>query len=176
MFSRINKAIEVVLAVFAGVGLFVMMCLTAVDVIGRYGFNKSVFGSAEYTEILMVGIIFAGIALISASNEHITVTIFDDWIQRHAPGLQRWIVLLFMLTVYILITFQLYRTGFNAFESGKMTPVVGLPQWIIPMGAAALSTLGIALYVISMIHNRGQLGRRQGGLIKTASSHDSGGK
>lgn len=151
MLHRIRHLLEAALAVFCAVGLFLMMCLTAVDVIGRYGFHKSVFGSAEYTEILMVGIIFAGLALVTAKNEHITVTIFEGPLQRYAPGMQNWVVHVFTLAVYTLIAFQLYRTGRNSLESGKLTAVVSLPQWIVPMGAALLSMLGVILFAISII-------------------------
>ena len=80
------RMVEKVLAWIAGTGLLVMMLLTFADVIGRYGFNSSIFGTAEIVEILMVFTIFAGLAFITASNEHITVTIFEGWIRRHTEG------------------------------------------------------------------------------------------
>ncbi len=64
--EHLFKSIERVLAVLAGIALLIMMVLTFVDVIGRYGFNNSIFGTSEIIELLMVVVIFAGIAFVIA--------------------------------------------------------------------------------------------------------------
>ncbi|WP_180897921.1 TRAP transporter small permease [Martelella soudanensis] len=157
MFARIYKAIETVLAVLAGTGLLAMMILTFADVIGRYGFHHSIFGTAEYVEFLMVVTIFAGVAFVSAHNEHITVSIFESWYSLHFPNLQRWAVLMVTLLVYALMTFELYRHAGSLLKSGKMTAVLSQPQWLMPMAAAIFSTLGVALFAIAIIRSKGRL-------------------
>ena len=64
------------LALAAGGAMLVMVVLTCVDVIGRYGFHNSVFGASEMIELLMVAVVFGGLAFVTASDEHITVTLF----------------------------------------------------------------------------------------------------
>ncbi|MEC7761838.1 MAG: TRAP transporter small permease [Pseudomonadota bacterium] len=145
--------------ILAGTGLFIMMMLTFIDVVGRYGFHHSIFGTAEYVEILMVVTIFSGIAFISAGNEHITVNIFEAWVQRRIPNLQRWAVLAVTVGVYVLITYELFASAFSAMQSGRLTPVLALPQWILPMTAAVLSVFGLVLLLGAILHTRGHLGR-----------------
>ncbi|MBI1291408.1 TRAP transporter small permease subunit [bacterium] len=164
--ARIYRIIEAILAVVAGTGLLVMMVLTFVDVIGRYGFHKSIFGTAEYVELLMMVTIFAGVAFVSASNQHITVSIFQGWVDRHAPNLQRWVVLVFTLMVYALITYQFFNYGFSELRTGTLTPVLALPTWIIPVSAGVLSAFGVLLYASAIIHTRGRPEQLDAGVAK----------
>lgn len=157
MFARIYRGLETVLSIVAGTGLLIMMLLTFIDVVGRYGFHSSIFGTAEYVEILMVVTIFGGVAFVSAANQHITVSVFEPWVQNRFPNVRRWAVLVFTLLVYALMTWELYRHGFSALESGKLTPVLALPRWFIPMIAAVLSTIGVLLFASAIIQTRGRL-------------------
>jgi TRAP-type C4-dicarboxylate transport system permease small subunit len=61
----------------AGASLFGMMALTFVDVIGRKLFDNSVRGSLEVTELLMFGVIFAGLPLASLRGEHVLFDLLD---------------------------------------------------------------------------------------------------
>ena len=85
MLDRLFFLTARVLALIAGTALLVMMVLTFVDVIGRYGFHRSIFGTAEIVEYLMIFTIFAGLAFVTATNDHITITMFDGWIERWLP-------------------------------------------------------------------------------------------
>lgn len=151
------KKAEKLLAITAGMALFSMMLLTFVDVVGRYGFNRSIFGTAELIEFLMVFAIFAGMAIISVSNEHITVTIFEGWITKHIPNLQRWTVHVFTLIVYAGISYQLWVRCIDSFAEDKRTPVLDAPQWIMPASAAILSTLGVVLFFFALVRSKGRM-------------------
>lgn len=157
MFRHMFRNAAAVLAVIAGTALLVMMLLTFIDVIGRYGFHNSVFGAAEIIEYLMVIIIFAGLAFITATNDHITVTLFDGWIDRSIPELRRWTVIVFSVGCYGLITWELWRHGLDLWISGKRTPVLDWPQWIQPACGALLSTIGLVLMVAATVQSRGHL-------------------
>ena len=157
--KHIFKSIEWVLAVLAGIALLVMMMLTFVDVIGRYGFNRSIFGTAEMIEFLMVTVIFAGVAFITVGDQHIKVEIFEPWIKRRAPNLQRWAVLIFSLVVYAAIAWELYHHAADSLSSGKRTAVLDLPQWIMPAGAAFFSVIGVVLFFIAIVATRGHPAR-----------------
>lgn len=154
--NRIFKTFEWVLVVLASLALLVMMVLTFVDVVGRYGFNKSIFGTAEMIEYLMVVVIFAGIAFVTAGDQHIKVEIFEPWIQRRWHKLQRWMVLTFSALVYAGLTWELTAHAIDDFTSGKRTAVLDLPQWIMPGAAALFSAIGVVLFVTSIIKTRGR--------------------
>jgi TRAP-type C4-dicarboxylate transport system permease small subunit len=158
MLERIEALAGRALGVIAGLALLAMMLLTFVDVIGRYGFHRSIFGAAEIIEQLMMVTVFAGLAFITAKNEHITVTLFDFLIARHFDALQRWLSIAISVGCTALITWQMFEHGMDLLRSGKRTAVLDLPQWTQPMSAAVLSLVGFALLAVAVVRTRGRLG------------------
>ena len=57
--------------------LFVMMMITAIDVAGRYLFNKPLAGGFELTEMMLAALIYCGLPLVSKRREHIVIDTFD---------------------------------------------------------------------------------------------------
>lgn len=159
MLDRIIRATASILAFLAGTGLLVMMVLTFLDVIGRYGFNKSIFGTAEIVEYLMILTIFSGLAFVTATNDHITVTMFDGWIERWFSGLRRWLVIVFSIAVYSLMTWELLKHGLDHWLSGKRSAVLDLPLWIMPTLGGGLSVAGLFLILGVTVRSRGHLDR-----------------
>lgn len=158
MLQRIEGLASRMLGLIAGASLFAMMLLTFVDVIGRYGFHKSIFGAAEIIEQLMMLTVFAGLAFITAKNEHITVTLMEVLIERTIPGLQRWVSIAVSIGCTLLIAWQMVAHAIDLLRSGKRTAVLDLPQWHLPMSAAILSLIGFGLLVIAVVRSRGRLG------------------
>ena len=82
----IDRAIVPLLGYVAAAVMFTLMVLTCVDVIGRYFFNSPIPGGFELTEMLLAGLIFAGLPLVTLRNDHVTVDLFDpvvpDWLFR----------------------------------------------------------------------------------------------
>jgi TRAP-type C4-dicarboxylate transport system permease small subunit len=162
MLQRIEALAARVLGVIAGAALFAMMALTFVDVIGRYGFHRSIFGAAEIIESLMIVTVFAGLAVITARNQHITVSLLDTLIARRFAAPQRWASIAISVGCTLLITWQMFEHGLDQLESGKRTAVLDLPQWVQPMSAAVLSLAGFALLVAAVARTRGRLGATAG--------------
>lgn len=154
--ERIFKSIERVLAVLAGLALLAMMILTFVDVVGRYGFNNSIFGTSEMVEVLMVIVIFAGVAFVTASDKHIKVDLFAPWIGRVAPNFQRWAVHLFSLVIYAGLTYELGRHMLESLFSGKRTAVLDFPQWVMPGAAVLFSVIGVLLFAAAILATKGR--------------------
>ncbi|HTQ77596.1 MAG TPA: TRAP transporter small permease [Burkholderiales bacterium] len=145
------------LGVIAAAALFAMMLLTFVDVIGRYGFHHSIFGAAEIVECLMMVSVFAGLAFITARNEHISVTLLEPLVMRVMPGAQRWASLAMSAGCTLLICWQMFRHAQDLLASAKRTAVLELPQWLLPMSAAVLSLAGLALLLLAIARTRGRL-------------------
>jgi TRAP-type transport system small permease protein len=158
MLQRLEALAARVLGLIAGMALFAMMALTFVDVIGRYGFHHSIFGAAEMVECLMIVTVFAGLAVITAKNEHITVSLLDVVIARFMAAPQRWASIAISVGCTLLITWQMFEHGLDLLRSGKRTAVLDLPQWVQPISAAALSLVGLALLLVAVARSRGRLG------------------
>jgi TRAP-type C4-dicarboxylate transport system permease small subunit len=71
------RVVERWLGWIAGASLFGMMALTFADVLGRKLLDRSIPGSLEVTELLMFGVIFAGLPLTSLKGEHVVFDLLD---------------------------------------------------------------------------------------------------
>ena len=60
-----SRARRPALGVTSAAVLFLMMAITAVDVAGRYVFNKPLTGGFEITELLLAALIYCGLPLVS---------------------------------------------------------------------------------------------------------------
>lgn len=99
-----------VLSVLCGLMMFTLVAFTFTDVVGRYGFNLPIFGGVDLVEFIMGLLVFSTIPLISARNDHITVSLFDGAFRGKVRRIQQ---------VYILIASALV-TGFIGLQMFNM--------------------------------------------------------
>jgi len=83
-----GRLVEALLGVAASVILLIMMGLTFVDVAARYVFNRPLAGAFEVTELLLLVLIFAGLPLVSFSDEHAVMDFIDRILGSRG---QRWL-------------------------------------------------------------------------------------
>ena len=74
---RWERRAEALLGVAASAILFAMMLLTFVDVVARYVFNRPLRGAFEVTELMLLVLIFAGLPLVSLTDEHAVMDFVD---------------------------------------------------------------------------------------------------
>jgi TRAP-type C4-dicarboxylate transport system permease small subunit len=86
--TRWKRHADALLGVAASTILLLMMALTVVDVVARYAFNRPLRGAFEVTELMLLVLIFAGLPLVSFSDEHALMDFIDKVI---GPGAQRWL-------------------------------------------------------------------------------------
>jgi TRAP-type C4-dicarboxylate transport system permease small subunit len=90
-FQRLYRAYGRLLracGVISSVSTFVMMVLVVANVAGRYLLNKPVTGTLEFTESLLVLIIFLSVALTQYDGGHIRVTLLTRRLPKlHARAL-----------------------------------------------------------------------------------------
>ena len=77
-----ERRVEALLGVVASVILLAMMLLTFVDVVARYIFSRPIRGAFEITELMLLVLIFAGLPLVSFTDEHALM----DFIDRLLPS------------------------------------------------------------------------------------------
>ena len=68
---------EALLGVAASAILLAMMLLTVVDVVARYVFSRPLRGAFEVTELMLLVLIFAGLPLVSFTDEHAVMDFVD---------------------------------------------------------------------------------------------------
>ena len=72
-----KRRADALLGVAASAILLAMMLLTVVDVVARYVFSRPVRGAFEVTELMLLVLIFAGLPLVSFSDEHAVMDFID---------------------------------------------------------------------------------------------------
>jgi TRAP-type transport system small permease protein len=80
---------DALLGIVASAILLAMMLLTVVDVIARYVFSRPVRGAFEVTELMLVVLIFAGLPLVSFSEEHAVMDFIDRLLGARGQHLLR---------------------------------------------------------------------------------------
>lgn len=117
------------LAYLGAVSLFVMMCLTAADVLGRYIFNSPITGTFELTEFMVLILIFSFLAHAQANKAHVTV----DLILSRFPKTFRVYVELFnhimSLALMVLITWIGALRALELKEVAEASPNLGIPTY-----------------------------------------------
>jgi len=85
-----ERRVEGLLGVAASAILMAMMLLTFTDVVARYVFRRPVRGAFEVTELMLLVLIFAGLPLVSFTDEHAVMDFVDRVLGRRAlRGLER---------------------------------------------------------------------------------------
>lgn len=86
--TRWKRHADALLGVVASIILLAMMALTVVDVVARYLFSRPLRGAFEVTELMLLVLIFAGLPLVSFSDEHAVMDFIDRLL---GPRGQRWL-------------------------------------------------------------------------------------
>ncbi len=131
--------------------LFTMMILTFVDVVGRYVFTAPVFGAAEMVQFLLAMTIFAGLALVNASDDHISVDLFDRPLSRLFPRLRPLLIQLFSLIAMVIIAFQLTEFAIEAEQNNRITVVLEWPLAAVTITIAGLSCLSLLAQILGLL-------------------------
>jgi len=138
--------LEGALGVTSGTVLFLMMMITAVDVIGRYVLNKPLTGGFEITEMLLAALIYCGLPLVSQRREHIVIDTFDPLMSaRVKRGLDVIAEIVCSLTLGG-IGYLIFRRAARVAEYGDTTSVL---KW--PLAPVAY-LMGTMILIACLIH------------------------
>ena len=130
----------------SAVGLFLMMMLTAVDVIGRYLFNAPVNGGFELTEMMLAALIYCGLPLVSQRREHIVIDTFDTFM---SPKVKRFLDVFAEIVCSLTlggIGYLIFRRAARVADYGDTTSVLKLPL------APVAYLMGTMIVIACLIH------------------------
>ena len=121
---RWKRRADALLGVPASVVLLAMMGLTVVDVVARYWFSRPVRGAFEVTELMLVVLIFAGLPLVSFSDEHAVMDFVDRLLGPRGQGrLQRGVHVVNAAFMFLL-TWLMWRKADRIWVYGDATDVL----------------------------------------------------
>lgn len=113
-----------ILGIAASAILMAMMCLTFVDVVARYVFNRPLRGGFELTELLLLVLIFAGLPLVSHADEHVTMDFIDRVLTARARAWLNRIVHLIVAALMFFMTWQVTIKAARITSYGDTTDVL----------------------------------------------------
>lgn len=113
--------------VMAALALFGIMLLTLFDVAGRKLFSASVPGSLELTELLMVGVIFAALPLVSLAGEHVVFDSMDRWLPAGVRRAQQAVVDLLCMAALLGLAALMWAKAGQLASYGDTTSQLKLP-------------------------------------------------
>jgi TRAP-type C4-dicarboxylate transport system permease small subunit len=119
-----ERRADAVLGIAASAILMAMMCLTFVDVVARYVFNRPIRGAFEVTELLLLVLIFAGLPLVSHADEHVTMDFIDRWLGPRARLRFDVVVHLIVAALMFFMTWQLSIKAGRISAYGDSTDVL----------------------------------------------------
>lgn len=145
--SRVLSGIVTGLEVFASMVLVIMMLLTFADVVGRYVLGAPIFGASEMISTMLAFLIFAGLGIANARDQHIVVELFDDKVRRLAPGLYTILIQGFSIVAMSLIAYVLIENAIDAGHAGTKTVVL---EWSLAVTTGIVAGLAV-LSVVSQV-------------------------
>ena len=146
------------LGLMAAVLLFVMMVLTFVDVWGRYFFNAPVPGGFEVTELMMATLIFAGLPLVTAGNEHVAVDLLDYCMPHGLKKFRDMLVNLACAGMLAVLSYRLWIKASEQLSYGDQTAILNIPAAPVTY-FMSISTAFSALILLALIW--GNLNKRK---------------
>jgi TRAP-type transport system small permease protein len=143
---KLVLVLQKILGVIAAVVLFLMMSITAVDVIGRYFFNKPVTGGFEITEMGLALLIYCALPLVSARREHIIIDTLDALMSPGLKNLLNRFADLLCCVCFTGLGYLLLRRADRVAEYGDTTSVLLLPL------APVVYTMSFAIGIAALMH------------------------
>ena len=138
--------LEGALGVTSATVLFLMMMITAVDVIGRYLLNKPLTGGFEITEMLLAALIYCGLPLVSQRREHIVIDTFDPLMSARVKRALDVVAEIVCSLTLGGIGYLIFRRAARVAEYGDTTSVL---KW--PLAPVAY-LMGTMILIACLIH------------------------
>ncbi len=144
--KSLTDKLETALGVAAATVLFTMMMITAVDVIGRYLFNKPLAGGFELTEMMLAALIYCGLPLVSKRREHIVIDTFDTFMSSNVKRVLDIAADVVCFLTLSGIGYLIFRRAVRVADYGDTTNVLKLP--LAPVAYA----MGTMIVIAALIH------------------------
>ena len=134
MLVKLGKTIEKAVFVscnlgkwVAGITLGLAMLLTTADVVWRYFFNHSIVAAHDVTELMMVVVVFLGLAYTASVKGHIRVNVVLSRLSERARAILDSITAIFSIAIFAVMAWRLGMHAWHSIIRGESTPTVRIP-------------------------------------------------
>ncbi|AEV37339.1 TRAP dicarboxylate transporter, DctQ subunit [Pseudovibrio sp. FO-BEG1] len=133
--ARARRKLRSGASVLCGLLLLALVAVTVIDVIGRYLFASPLPGAPEYTELLLMAVIFTGLPAVCLDDGHITVDLFTSKFRGGLASLQLFFSRIFVAIVLAVVAWELWKHGNQLASYQEVTVYLRVP--LAPFSKAA---------------------------------------
>ena len=152
--QRWKRHADALLGVAASTILLLMMALTVVDVVARYVFSRPLRGAFEVTELMLLVLIFAGLPLVSFSDEHAVMDFVDRVISPVAQRRLERVVQLVNAAFMLLLTWLVWRKADRIWAYRDATDVLRILYGPFVYFMAVTLALAAAIHLYKVVERR----------------------
>jgi TRAP-type transport system small permease protein len=152
---QLQSLLDKLCGLLCAAALFSIMVLTFFDVGGRKFFERSIPGSLELTELLMVVVIFAALPLVSERGEHVIFDSLDSVWPAWLVKIQKALVNLICAALMLALAALMWKTGAQFADYGETTAQLKIPKAPFIYGMALMCAVtGIVHAVLAFFPAR----------------------
>ena len=135
----------------AAIALFLIVAISAANVVVRYATNASFAFTEEYSVVLLVVLAFAGSAAAFRDDDHIRILVFA---RLFGPSFRRAMLVLSTaatLVMFALVIWYALQLAIEQHRYGDVTAGLGNPAWLYTVAIPLLSVPILIRAAISAI-------------------------
>lgn len=135
-------------ALISAAAVLAVAAITTIDVTRRELVGGSVPGAVEYSEILLVAIVFLGLAEAQRRGTHISMEIVTNRLSSHAGARLKTVGLLIGLALLLWMSWETGEVARRAWETGEYRfGLARIPTW----PAKTLIPIGLLLFALQVV-------------------------
>lgn len=127
--------------------LFLLMFLTAIDVVARNFFNKAIIGTFEITGLGVALIVFFSLGSTQLKGEHISIDVFKSKFPAKVRGYLGLFMNVLLFILLLLTTWQLVVYTINAMINNQITTDLSLQIYMFTL----LGSIGFLFFTITIL-------------------------
>lgn len=127
--DRAMHRIEKLSALASGLGIFVLMLVGVIHVLGRKFFDLPIFGYIDIVEIMMAFLVFLGLAYTERLGGHIRMELFVGFLKGRWLALFEMVGVLLGLAISGILFVYSWDHAMRAFYLGDSTIDAQIPLW-----------------------------------------------
>ena len=126
-FNRSIKFVRTVSLSIGSVALAMMVCITVIDVFGRYVLGSPLTSALELTELLMVAVVYFGLPVVTLMGAHVVVDVLDAMLSGNTLGKLEVLSAVLMSLFFAILSWRLFLKAQDFVVYGDTTQVLRLP-------------------------------------------------
>lgn len=148
--SALLRYVTSAFALVSAAAVVTIMLIIAIDVAKRSLLGGSVPGAIEYSEILLVVVVFLGLAEAQRRGQHISMEMVTTRLPAHAAARLKAVGLFVGLTIISWMCWETWQVALRAWETGEYRfGLARIPTW----PAKVIIPIGLVLFVFQIVRD-----------------------